>query len=135
MAHEDTSPATVDPRQRVLDLDVVRQERGHKAGWLYYQRRDGGLLDAYQASKAEGRIGGGGAGRTEALLVVAGETRPRLTIDLVPATCRFSDVRSEVSEADWERLKRITFAQANCRCQVCGGRGRRWPVECHELWH
>lgn len=59
---------------------------------------------------------------------------PRLTIELVPQTCWFSNVRSNVSEAVWGRLKRATFAAAAYHCEVCGGQGRHWPVECHEVW-
>lgn len=62
-------------------------------------------------------------------------TEPRLTIELVPQTCWYSNVRSQVSSSDWEKLKRSTFQQANYRCQVCGDRGSKHPVECHEIWH
>lgn len=58
-----------------------------------------------------------------------------LTVELVPSTCWFKNVRSEVSPADWDRLKRMTSEAANHRCEVCGGRGPRWPVEAHEVWH
>ena len=58
-----------------------------------------------------------------------------LTIELVPQTCWFSNVRSEVSAADWDRLRRLTYDDAGDRCQVCGGHGSRWAVECHEIWH
>lgn len=62
-------------------------------------------------------------------------SEPRLTVELVPQTCWYSNVRSEVSKEDWEKLKRFTFQQANYRCEVCGGRGSAHPVECHEIWH
>jgi 5-methylcytosine-specific restriction endonuclease McrA len=32
-------------------------------------------------------------------------------------------------------LRKRTYRQANYRCQVCGGRGSKHPVECHEIWH
>ncbi len=60
--------------------------------------------------------------------------KPRLTIELVPQTCWFSNVRSEVSPADWDRLRKRTAAHAENHCQICGGRGPKWPVECQELW-
>jgi 5-methylcytosine-specific restriction endonuclease McrA len=59
---------------------------------------------------------------------------PRLTIELVPQTCWFSNVRSEVSSADWTRLKHETFQSAHYQCEICGGRGPQHPVECHEVW-
>ncbi len=57
-----------------------------------------------------------------------------LTIELVPSTCWFSNVRSEVSKADWDKLRRSTYARSGRVCQVCGGVGPDWPVECHEIW-
>lgn len=60
---------------------------------------------------------------------------PRLTIELVPRTCWYSNVRSEVSRADWNLCKTYVSARSGGKCEICGGRGRRWPVECHEVWH
>lgn len=57
-----------------------------------------------------------------------------LTIELVPSTVWYSNVRSLVSRKEWEICKRVTSEAAGRRCQICGGRGRRWPVECHEVW-
>lgn len=63
-------------------------------------------------------------------------TSPRtlLTVELVPRTCWFSNVRSEVSPEEWDRLREATYRRAGNRCEVCGGRGPRWPVEAHEIW-
>ena len=60
--------------------------------------------------------------------------KPRLTIELVPQSCWFSNVRSEVSREEWDRLRKMTGGNAGNRCEVCGGRGPKWPVECHEIW-
>lgn len=59
----------------------------------------------------------------------------KLTIELVPSSCWYSNVRSNVSASVWNRLKQITSKNAGHCCEVCGGRGARWPVECHEIWH
>ena len=58
-----------------------------------------------------------------------------LTVELVPSTCWFSNVRDRVSKSTWDFLRRATYKQANFRCEVCGGHGKKWPVECHEIWH
>jgi hypothetical protein len=58
----------------------------------------------------------------------------RLTIELVPRTCWYSNVRSEVPAWKWEALKRKTFRAAGYKCEICGGTGDQWPVECHEIW-
>lgn len=60
---------------------------------------------------------------------------PHLTIELVPSTCWFSNVRDHVVESDWQHIKKATSISAGARCEICGGRGDKWPVECHEVWH
>lgn len=63
------------------------------------------------------------------------ETRQSLlTIELVPRTSWFGNVRSHVPAEEWARLKKITSQKAGHRCEICGGRGPRWPVECHEVF-
>ena len=57
-----------------------------------------------------------------------------LTVELVPSTCWFSNVRDHVSKSTWDKLRKATYKQANYHCQVCGGRGHKHPVECHEIW-
>lgn len=58
----------------------------------------------------------------------------RLTVELVPSTCWYTNVRSNVSKDVWDQLRRRVAAEAGQRCEICGGRGRKWPVECHEVW-
>ena len=54
--------------------------------------------------------------------------------DLVPRSCWFSNVRNHVSKEEWDSIKRSVFSAAAYRCEICGGRGPEWPVECHEVW-
>jgi hypothetical protein len=65
--------------------------------------------------------------------VEAGQ-QSRLTIELVPQSCWFSNVRKQVPPREWDRIRRQVYERANHRCEVCGGRGTRHPVECHEVW-
>lgn len=58
----------------------------------------------------------------------------RLTIELVPSTAWYSNVRSVVTSTQWEKCKRFVSERSGRRCEVCGGRGPKWPVECHEIW-
>ena len=58
-----------------------------------------------------------------------------LTIELVPKTAWNINVRSEVSDSEWNRIKKLTYRKANYICEVCGGKGKKWPVECHEIWN
>lgn len=57
-----------------------------------------------------------------------------LTVELVPRSAWYRNVRSNVSKGEWARLKGLIFARANYVCEICGGRGKRWPVECHEVF-
>jgi len=59
----------------------------------------------------------------------------RLTVELVPSTCWYTNVRSHAPNQVWDRLRRQMAVEAGNRCEICGGRGRRWPVDCHEVWH
>ena len=50
-----------------------------------------------------------------------------------PVHVLYTNVRSHLPKGVWDRLRRQVAAQAGC--EICGGRGRRWAVECHEVWH
>ena len=58
----------------------------------------------------------------------------RLTIELVPSTSWYHNVRGLVDEPVWDRIRRKVYRQAGYRCELCGGRGPAHPVECHEVW-
>lgn len=59
----------------------------------------------------------------------------KLTVELVPKSCWFSNVRDHVSSSQWNIIKKHTFNLAHNRCEICNGVGPKWPVECHEVWH
>lgn len=59
---------------------------------------------------------------------------PRLTIELVPETCHCSNLRSNLKKADWDKIRKAAYQEAGYRCTVCFGKGRKHPVEAHELW-
>lgn len=58
----------------------------------------------------------------------------KLTIELVPKTSWFSNVRDALSQSNWNLVKRLTSQAANSRCEVCNDVGPKWAVECHEIW-
>jgi 5-methylcytosine-specific restriction endonuclease McrA len=62
------------------------------------------------------------------------ERQPPLTIELVPLTCWQTNVRSAVPPKVWDQLRRRVYADASNRCEVCGGRGSRPALHCHEVW-
>lgn len=61
-------------------------------------------------------------------------TPPRLTVELVPRTCWYTNVRSHVSATEWNKCKGFVRRRSGDLCEICGRRGARWPVECHETW-
>lgn len=58
----------------------------------------------------------------------------KLSIELVPSTCWYSNVRSNVSMDTWNRLQRATFDAAGHVCEICNGTGDGHLVEAHEIW-
>lgn len=58
----------------------------------------------------------------------------KLTIELVPSSSWYDNVRSKVSPAEWDIIRKKCYRMANYRCEICGGVGPTHPVECHELW-
>lgn len=72
-------------------------------------------------------------------------TSPYLLPDMLPTTTHGVNVRSSVSAARWDELRRYTYAAAGFRCEACGCGGEHGAaygcngsdsphVECHELW-
>jgi len=55
----------------------------------------------------------------------------RLTIELVPATSWYNNMRKVVPRAEWDKIRRSVYAEQNGRCGICGSEGR---LECHEVW-
>lgn len=58
----------------------------------------------------------------------------KLTIELVPLTSWYNNVRSKVSQEEWDIIRKKCYKNANYKCEICGGVGNKWPVECHEIW-
>lgn len=60
-----------------------------------------------------------------------------LFVDLVPASCWFTNVRTCVATGDWDRVRRMVYGRAEARCEACGSgpdpaAGLR--LEAHERW-
>jgi hypothetical protein len=55
----------------------------------------------------------------------------RLTIELVPETSWYSNMRKVLPQRDWDKIRKKAYADAGHRCGVCGASGR---LECHERW-
>ncbi len=57
----------------------------------------------------------------------------RLTIELVPSTCWFSNMRTKFPKRVWDAIRKEVYARYQHRCGICqDGSGR---MNCHEIWH
>ena len=63
----------------------------------------------------------------------------KLTIELVPRTSWYSNVRSNVTTAEWDVLRKKSYEKAGHVCEICGdvgtNQGVKHNVECHEIWN
>jgi 5-methylcytosine-specific restriction endonuclease McrA len=62
----------------------------------------------------------------------------KLTIELVPKTAWYSNVRALMSSDEWDVIRKDSYAKANGKCEICGETGRSQgfshDLECHEIW-
>lgn len=64
--------------------------------------------------------------------------KPKLTIELVPSTSHYTNVRTILPKKEWDRLRKESYKKANYKCEICKSsgleQGYKHPVECHEIW-
>lgn len=62
----------------------------------------------------------------------------KLTVELVPQTCWYTNVRSNVPERIWDSIRKKSYKKAGHRCEICSDSGKnqgfKHDVECHEIW-
>jgi len=58
----------------------------------------------------------------------------KLGINLIPRSSWFTNLRSEFTKENWDILRKDCYKKADYLCEICSGRGPKWPVECHEIW-
>lgn len=56
----------------------------------------------------------------------------KLTIELVPSTSWYMNVRDKVSQDVWDQIRKQVYRKYNYRCAVCGA---KTSLHCHELWN
>lgn len=55
----------------------------------------------------------------------------KLTFEMVPEECWYSNLRSVLQPADWDKVRRDAYARAGGKCCICG---RNTRLEAHEKW-
>jgi len=59
---------------------------------------------------------------------------PKLTIELVPQSAWGDNLRSALKKKEWDLLRKEAYKHAGYKCEICRGKGHKWPVEAHERW-
>lgn len=62
------------------------------------------------------------------------KTKLKLSIELIPESQHGSNLRAILTAKEWDICKATASKESGGVCSICGGKGRRWPVECHEQW-
>ena len=55
----------------------------------------------------------------------------KLTIDLIPKTSWYRNLRTIVGRRRWDGIRRQVYAAHDHRCAICGAEGQ---LNCHEIW-
>jgi hypothetical protein len=55
----------------------------------------------------------------------------KLTIELVPRTSWYDNLRKYTSKGDWDKIRERTYGKYRHRCHICGTEGR---LNFHEMW-
>jgi hypothetical protein len=59
-------------------------------------------------------------------------TAQKLTIELVPKTCWYSNLRNAMPRSSWDKVRKKVYADYGHRCGVCSAANVR--LNCHEIW-
>lgn len=63
------------------------------------------------------------------------ENNWKLTIELVPSSAWYKNARNIWPKPTWDKVRKYAYKKSNYRCEICNGKGPKWPVEAHEIWH
>jgi hypothetical protein len=59
------------------------------------------------------------------------EAKLKLCIELIPDSCWYRNLRKQIKQSKWDRLRKQVYADQGNVCRICGGAGR---LNCHENW-
>jgi hypothetical protein len=69
----------------------------------------------------------------ESLLLREKEWNALLTTELIPQTSFFKSLANTLG-TQWDVVRKKMYKISNYKCQICGGKGDKHPVEFHEIW-
>ena len=56
----------------------------------------------------------------------------KLTIELVPSTSHYKNLRKMMKRSQWDKLRKEVYAEFDHKCGICGSEEGR--LNCHEIW-
>lgn len=59
---------------------------------------------------------------------------PPLTVDLVPRPCWCTNLRTLLSDTEWDAIRKPMVEAAGGRCEICGAQWTKSPLQSHEIW-
>lgn len=59
-------------------------------------------------------------------------TKFKLNFELVPDSCWYSNLRSELPKEAWDKIRKKAYARAGGKCMICGALSSR--LDAHEQW-
>lgn len=69
---------------------------------------------------------------------MAKKIQKKLTVELVPKTCHFSNARTMIKPKEWDKLRFMSYEKAGYVCEICSQtgleQGYKHFLECHEVW-
>lgn len=64
--------------------------------------------------------------------------KPKLTIELIPSTSHYTNVRTLLPKSTWDKLRKESYKKAKFKCEICKdsglNQGFKHALECHEIW-
>jgi UDP-N-acetylglucosamine transferase subunit ALG13 len=60
--------------------------------------------------------------------------KEKLYIDLVPSSSWYNNLRDILKKEEWDIIRKKAYKVAGNKCRICGGKGKKHPVEAHERW-
>ena len=59
-----------------------------------------------------------------------------LFVDLIPKSCWFTNVRSNIHKSDWDTIRKYIYSRTNYICECCGidTKKQNKQLEAHERW-
>ena len=56
----------------------------------------------------------------------------KLNFELVPDSCWYSNLRTHLKKAQWDKLRKSAYEKAEGRCYIC--KAKAYRLEAHERW-